>query len=78
MVDSNNAKSIFLAVIEMPPSERADFLNEAMAGDAALRERVEALLSAHDDPESFLDKPAAQFAAGMRDTGQQSTLVTHV
>ena len=30
MVDSNNAKSIFLAAIEMPPSERADFLNEAM------------------------------------------------
>ena len=65
MVNSNNAKSIFLAAIEMPPAERADFLNEAMAGDAALRERVEALLSAHDDPESFLEKPAVQFGAAV-------------
>jgi serine/threonine protein kinase/tetratricopeptide (TPR) repeat protein len=65
MVNLNNVKSIFLAAIEMPPAERADFLNEAVAGDAALRERVEALLSAHDDPKGFLDKPAAQFGAAV-------------
>ena len=67
----DNAKSIFLAAIEMPPAERADFLNEAMAGDAALRERVEALLSAHDDPESFLEKPAAHFGAAVDLSGSE-------
>ncbi|MBI3836602.1 MAG: protein kinase, partial [Planctomycetia bacterium] len=65
MIDPNSAKSIFLAAIEMPPAERAGLLIEATAGDAALRARVEALLSAHDDPDSFLEKPAAQFGAAV-------------
>jgi len=63
MINPNDAKSIFLAVIDLPPADRASFLKEATAGDAALHERVEALLKAHDNPDSFLDRPAARVAA---------------
>src|SRR5262249_5537482 len=62
-MNPSSAKSIFLAAIEMPPAERVGFVQEATADDAALRERVEALLSAHDDPASFLETPAASFGA---------------
>ena len=43
-----------------PPDERAAFLDQACAGDAELRRRVEALLAAHERPESLLDRPAAE------------------
>jgi serine/threonine protein kinase/tetratricopeptide (TPR) repeat protein len=46
-------KDLFLAAVEKPtPVERTAFLDEACAGDAALRRRVEALLKAHDEPGS--------------------------
>src|SRR5262245_21732644 len=38
--------------------ERAAFLEAACGGDAALRERVEALIRSHDDAGSFLEVPA--------------------
>src|SRR5258708_96180 len=65
MVDPNAAKTIFLAAIEAPPLDRESFLNEATAGDAALRERIEALLGAHENPDSFLEESAAQFGAAL-------------
>jgi hypothetical protein len=41
-------REIFLAAIDLPdPAARAAFLDRACGGDAALRERVEALLTAH-------------------------------
>ena len=39
---------------ERPAAERAVFLDGACAGDAALRERLERLLAAHDQPEEVL------------------------
>jgi eukaryotic-like serine/threonine-protein kinase len=65
MVDPNYAKTIFLAAIEAPPSDRAGFLDEATAGDAALRERIEILLEAYDNPDGFLEHPVAQFGAAL-------------
>jgi serine/threonine protein kinase len=62
MIDSSEVKSIFLAASEKPAAERAAYLDEATAGDTILRARVEALLQAHDNPDSFLKEPAA--AAG--------------
>jgi len=51
-----NEESVFTAAIEKTsPEERAKFLDEACAGDAGLRARVEALLHAHDHPDSFLE-----------------------
>ena len=62
-VDPDRAKSIFLAVVEKPPAEQSDYLSEVTAGDDAVRARVEALLQAHLEADSFLERPAAQFGA---------------
>jgi WD40 repeat protein/serine/threonine protein kinase len=49
-------ESIFAAALGKPsPVERRAFLAEACSGDPELRARVEALLHAHDDPDSFLE-----------------------
>ena len=52
-------RSIFLAALDRPdPAERAAYLDQACAGDAELRRRVEDLLEAHDEPGDFLEPPA--------------------
>jgi serine/threonine protein kinase/Flp pilus assembly protein TadD len=62
-VDPNQVKSIFLAAAEKAaPAERAAFLEAACAGDPGLRRRVEELLRANDQSDSFLESPAV--AAG--------------
>jgi serine/threonine-protein kinase len=51
-------ETIFQAALDREdPADRADYLDEACTGNAALRERVEALLRSHDDPD-FLVVPA--------------------
>src|SRR6516162_3649106 len=50
--------AIFDAAIELPPERRATYVQEACANDAALLQRVEALLRAHESAESFMDSPA--------------------
>jgi len=65
LVDPNYVKSIFLAAVEKAPDERASFLEQAAGSDAALRARVEALLQAHDHPDSLLEFPAAKFGAAV-------------
>src|SRR4051794_38565476 len=53
------AKDVFLDAVEITvPGERAAFLGAACAGDPELRRRVEALLAAHERPESLLDRVA--------------------
>jgi serine/threonine protein kinase len=52
-------ETIFAIALQQPgPRERAAFLAEACAGDAALRRRVEALLRSHEHAGSFLRQPA--------------------
>src|SRR5262249_48793281 len=62
MPEQSDLKSIYLAAVELPPEQRAKYLDEATAGDADLRRRVEALLKVHDNPDSFLSQPAFEFA----------------
>ena len=52
-----SAGVIFDAAIELPTEQRAAFLEKACAGDAALRQRVEALLRAHEAAGGFMTKP---------------------
>src|SRR5262249_6493030 len=40
------------------PAERAAYLDEACAGDAALRQHIEGLLAMHGQLGSFLEAPA--------------------
>ena len=54
-----NEESLFVAALEKPTAaERQAFLEEACAGDVALRQRVERLLAAHLKTLGILDQPA--------------------
>lgn len=62
--DPNSAKSIFLQAMELPaPVERAAFLDQACAGQPALKARVEALIRSADEGDSLLDSPASKAAS---------------
>jgi serine/threonine protein kinase/WD40 repeat protein len=50
------------------PAERAAYLNQACAGDTALRQRVEAMLQTHDATVTFANNPKA----GKLDDGRQA------
>jgi eukaryotic-like serine/threonine-protein kinase len=52
-------EAIFAAALERPAHERPIFLDGACHGDKSLRQRVEALLAAHDHASHFMDSPAA-------------------
>ena len=59
-IDPNRAQAVFLAALSQPaPADRLRYLDEACGPDVELRQRVELLLRAHDDPGSFLGMPAA-------------------
>jgi eukaryotic-like serine/threonine-protein kinase len=62
MPDEPDLKSIFMAAVELPPEQRTAYLDEATASNSDLRRHVEALLRAHDNPDSFLSQPAFEFA----------------
>jgi serine/threonine protein kinase/Flp pilus assembly protein TadD len=51
-------ETLFHEALAKPAGERASFLDAACAGDAGLRQRLEILLRAHDNPGSFLGSPA--------------------
>ena len=52
------AEAIFEAALQLPAAERAPYLQKSCGTDAALRRRVENLLSAHEAAGEFLDSPA--------------------
>src|SRR5438093_6854034 len=57
----NREVAVLNAALELRPAERAAYLDQACAGDAALRQRVEELLEAHEQAGDFLDTPPAGF-----------------
>ncbi|MEX2175655.1 MAG: protein kinase, partial [Pirellulaceae bacterium] len=53
------AKEIFVELIgQVPPEQWEERLAQACGNDDELRRRVEALLKAHREPDSFLEQPA--------------------
>src|SRR5207244_45759 len=54
---------LFHSALELKPTERAHFLSEACAGDESLRRQVEALLAAHEEAGSFIERPAMEVEA---------------
>jgi eukaryotic-like serine/threonine-protein kinase len=54
--------AIFDAAVELPPERRAAYLREACGGDDSVRQRVEALLRAHESAEAFMDRPAVDLS----------------
>src|SRR5580704_5096088 len=52
----NPEVAVFAAALELAADQRGAFLDQACAGDTALRRQVEALLRVHDDAGNFFDK----------------------
>jgi eukaryotic-like serine/threonine-protein kinase len=57
-------EEIFEACLARPIEERARYLDQVCAGDAALRHRVDELLRSHSLAESFLEEPPVSVGAG--------------
>ena len=55
---------VFLAALDKEPAERAEYLDGACGDDAALRQRIEALLRSHSRASGFLDVPVLEQLAG--------------
>jgi WD40 repeat protein/serine/threonine protein kinase len=55
-LDAKRVQALFLEAAQLHPAARAAFLDRECANDRELRRRVEALLRAHDEPDSMLDK----------------------
>src|SRR6266550_1073832 len=62
----SHEEALFAAALERPASERAAFLDGVCLNDAALRQRVEALLAAHDQPNALLATAAPAAKATMK------------
>jgi eukaryotic-like serine/threonine-protein kinase len=58
-------KQIFQSALERKPAERSAFLNQACAGDPALRSEVESLISSHDQAGNSIEAMAAEAATEM-------------
>src|SRR5262245_17989422 len=71
-----NERSIFLEALDQAdPTQRSAYLDKACAGDAALRQRVEALLKTHAEAGGFLDKLAPERVAeelGRQQVGEET------
>jgi serine/threonine protein kinase/WD40 repeat protein len=58
--DSRRVKELFVALLDLPDAQaRQAFLERECGADADLRERLEALLRAHENPASALERPLA-------------------
>jgi len=79
MATTKNARDIFLDALDAAPADRAAYLDEACGDDAALRQRVEALLRANDDPGAFLSeaKPGVGDAAPLPPIEAGDATCTH-
>lgn len=55
------------SLLEVPPDERAAFLDRSCGADANLRRTLEGLLAAYDSQDGFLDLPALALLAAGRD-----------
>ena len=65
-------KALLALALERNPRERAAFLDEACAGDTALRHELETLLDSHARSEGFIESPAFEV---MAESLTESTLV---
>src|SRR5215471_14320988 len=66
--------AVFSASRRLPASERAAHLDQACAGDAALRQRVEQLLASSEEAGAFLQEPAPGAQRPAEDIASAKTL----
>jgi WD40 repeat protein/serine/threonine protein kinase len=58
--DPKRVQAVFLRAVELTAPNRNAILDHECGGDIELRQRVEALLQANDQPGSFLEKPVLE------------------
>src|SRR5437773_2226302 len=68
-------EEIFRAAIDQEPDQIGAFLDTACEGDELLRRKVETLLASRQRVGSFIETPAARFAARIIENGQANLLV---
>jgi serine/threonine protein kinase/Tol biopolymer transport system component len=69
-------EELYEATLRLDPADRESFLSMACAGDEALREKLESLIAAAEQPDSFLEEPAV--GLGLTLLGlQPASLVGH-
>jgi Tol biopolymer transport system component/tRNA A-37 threonylcarbamoyl transferase component Bud32 len=68
-------KQLFQSALERASDERAAYLHEACAGDEALRQEVESLLSREKGLDGFLEAPALQAVAKMFSENASQALI---
>src|SRR5262245_19597 len=70
-IDPNRLEALFALAVGLPsPEQRPVFLDDACAGDAALRRRLDALLRAYDAVgDSFLHQTHAELGVTLDATG---------
>jgi serine/threonine protein kinase len=61
---AENEERIFADALLLPAPQRPDFLAQACGADAALRQRVEELLAAHDSAATFMLTPPGAVSSG--------------
>jgi hypothetical protein len=65
---AEDVEQVFWEAAQIPAADqRADYLDRACAGDVGLRQRVEQLLQARSEAESFLEPPAPLPVATVED-----------
>ena len=68
-------KLLLHSALERAPVEWPAFLDEACAGNSALRSQLEALLASHERTNDFIEMPAFEVMADMLTDEQQESLV---
>jgi hypothetical protein len=71
--DVARVKELFLAVLDLPAPERTSYLETACAGDSALRQQIEAMLSSHQNSGELLPRPAGEMLADTGNTEAEAT-----
>jgi len=64
-------KEVFTAALELPASQRMQFLADACGSDDVISSEVESLLAAHEEPNQLLEKNTIDLAAQLQ-TGKQT------
>jgi serine/threonine-protein kinase len=69
---------LFHSALKRPPEERAAFLAKACGTDEAVRQKVEALIAAHEQSGEFLDTPAFEVATSKLPLDRADSLVNRI
>ena len=62
-LEANRVKQLFHAALKCEPDERGTFLADICAGDFALRQEIESLLSLFSEHQDFLQSPVFELSA---------------